>query len=174
MGLYQMSDEQNPTPDPDVTPEAPAQETDWKRHARTWEERAKTANSELEELRKRASKLDEIEEAQKTAEQKQAEELEKLRARAAELETELSKKDRAILVERVAASKGVPARYLHGDSEDDLNASADQFLEDAKTLAGANKPSGIVPSSGTGDPKAPLSTVADAQARAAAKYAPGK
>ena len=137
-------------------------------------DRERSKFADYDDLKSKADKLREFEDAQKTAEQKQAEELESLRAKLAEVEKANTEKDRAILVERVAASKGVPARYLHGDSEDDLNASADQFLEDAKTLAGANKPSGIVPSSGTGDPKAPLSTVADAQARAAAKYAPGK
>ena len=167
-----MSDDANTTAPDDATTEPPAQETDWKRHARTWEERAKTANAELEALRDKAKKLDEIEEQQKTAEQKREEELEKLRARAAELEANLAKKDREVLIERVAAAKGVPARYLNGDTEDDILKSADQFLEDIKPLAEA-RPAGIIPSAGTGDPKPNVSSVADAQARAAAKYAPG-
>ena len=137
-------------------------------------DRERSKFADYDDLKSKADKLREFEEAQKTAEQKQAEELEKLRADLAEARNSVAAKDRAILVERVAASKCVPARYLTGDSEEALVASADQFLEDAKPPAGASKPSGIVPSSGTGDPKAPLSTVADAQARAAAKYAPGK
>jgi len=161
MGLYQMSDEQNPTPD--VEQQESKQAPDWRKHAKTWEERAKTANAELEELRKRAAKLDEIEEAQKTAEQKQAEELEKLRADLAEARNSVAAKDRAILVERVAASKGVPARYLAGDSEEDLVASADQFLEDAKTLA---KPVGYVPSQGEGEPTPPATSLDDVRERA--------
>jgi len=159
-----MSDETT-TDSTEATQETPAKEIDWVAEARKWEKRAKESHARVQELEPAQARLSEIEEAQKTAEQKQAEELEKLRARAAELESELSKKDRAILVERVAASKGVPARYLHGDSEDDLNASADQFLEDAKTLAGA-KPAGIIPSSGTGSPTASASSLEDVRERA--------
>lgn len=172
MGQQPMSDEQTTTTPEAETVETPEQGTDWKKHARTWEERAKTANSEIEALREKAKKLEEFEEAQKTAEQKQAEELEKLRTRAAELESELSKKDRDILAQKVAADKGVALRWITGDTEDDMIASADQFLEDAKSLA-PSKP-GIIPSAGTGDPKAAPSSVADAQARAAAKYGAGQ
>jgi len=166
-----MSDETTTTVPDDVTTEAPAQEPDWKKFSRQWEERAKTANAELEALREKAKKLDELEEQQKTEAEKLAEKVAKAEARAAELEKSLAEKDRAVLVERVAAAKGVPARYLTGDTEDDLNKSADQFLEDIKPIAEA-RPAGIVPSAGTGDRKPSVSSVDDARARAAAMYAP--
>lgn len=162
-----MSDEQTPDPKPDdATPETPAQEIDWKGHARKWEDRAKNANAELEALRERAKKLDELEEAQKSAEQKREEELEKLRTRATELERTLAEKDRAILVERVAASKGVPARYITGTTEDELNASADQFLEDAKALGATEPRTGYVPSQGTGEPTPPATSLDEVRDRA--------
>lgn len=164
-----MSDDNTTTPEPDTTPETPAQEPDWKRHARTWEERAKASNAELEELRKRAAKLDELEEAQKTAEQKQAEELEQLRTRAAELEQTLARKDRDILAQRIAADKGVPVKYLTGDTEEEIVASADEFLNDVQTIA-PPKPSGYVPSQGTGDPTPPTSSLDEVRERANKRF----
>lgn len=168
-GNTKMSDEQNPTPEAEPVepnPQEPAKETDWRRHAKTWEQRAKDANAEIEELRKRAAKLDEYEEQQKSAEQKREEELEKLRTRATELERTLAEKDRAILVERVAASKGVPARYITGATEDELNASADQFLEDAKALGATGQRTGYVPSQGTGEPTPPATSLDEVRDRA--------
>lgn len=74
-------------------------------------------------------------------------------------------------MERVAASKGVPARYLNGETEDDLTASADQFLEDAKGLA-VDRPSGVVPSAGTGAARPDVASLNTGRERALAKLNP--
>lgn len=148
-----MSDEQNnPAPEAEKHQETPAQEIDWKAMARKHEERSKAANAELEELRKRAAKLDEIEESQRTEAEKLAEKVAKAEARAAELEAQVKAKDREVLASRVAAEKKVPAKYLTGDTEEELMASADAFLEDIKGIA-TSRPEGVVPSAGTGSPK---------------------
>ena len=68
-----------------------------------------------------AKRLAEIEEASKTAEQKQAETLANLQAENARLMAESLKA-------QVAAAKGVPADLLAGTTEDELNAAADRLL----------------------------------------------
>lgn len=168
-----MSDEQkneqptaeNPEPEATDTTESVEKlksEVDkWKSLSRKNEDRARE-NAEA------AKAWAEFQEANKSEEEKRAAELEQLRNRAAELEQTLAQKDRAILVERVAASKGVPARYLLGDSEEDLVASADQFLEDAKTLA---KPVGYVPSQGEGEPTPSAASLDTGRERARAQLA---
>jgi len=68
-----------------------------------------------------AARLAEIEEANKTAEQKQAEALANLQAENARLQADMVRA-------RVAAAKGVPADLLAGTTEDELNAAADRLL----------------------------------------------
>ena len=68
-----------------------------------------------------AKRLAAIEEANKTAEQKQAEALAQLQAENARLQAEALKA-------QVAAAKGVPADLLAGTTEDELNAAADRLL----------------------------------------------
>lgn len=107
---------EQPTPaqDQPPTPAPVKPETDWKAEARKWESRAKENSAA-------AKRLAEIEEANKTAEQKQAEALENLRAENARLLVESLKA-------QVAAAKGVPADLLAGTTEDELNAAADRLL----------------------------------------------
>jgi len=93
--------------------QAPAQETDWKAEARKWEARAKENSGA-------ASKLAEIEEANKTEAQKLQEQLTSLQERAATAE-----RDRERLA--VIAKHGIPADYhdlVHGSDADALEASA--------------------------------------------------
>lgn len=89
---------------------------------------------DYEELRARAAKLSEIEEANKTEAEKNAERLAAAEAKAAELEY------RALRSE-VAASKGVPSNLLTGSTREELESSADALLE----FRGEQSPS--VPSS---------------------------
>lgn len=56
----------------------------------------------------------------------------------ADLEGAVGKRDRELLVTKVAHDKKVPARWLTGDSEDELVAAADEWLKDASTLAGGS------------------------------------
>lgn len=79
----------------------------------------KAANKEL---KAKAAKLDEIENAQKSELQKALERAEaaEKRANTAEFES---------LRSRVAASKGVPASALTGTTEEELTAAADALIE---------------------------------------------
>lgn len=73
------------------------------------------------DLKAKAAKLNEIEEAQKGELQKAIERAEaaERRASAAEFNSRRSK---------IAAAKGVPVSALSGETEDELNASADELL----------------------------------------------
>jgi predicted Zn-dependent protease len=105
-------------------------EVDWRAKAREWEKRAK-ANSEA------AKRLAEIEEANKSAEQKAAEAHTQAQKRAEAAEGELARY-------RVALAKGLPADLagrLRGDTEEDLAADADALL----ALIGERRPAGPKP-----------------------------
>lgn len=79
----------------------------------------------------------------------------------AQLQQENAASKRALVVQRVASTKGVPEKYLSGDTEEDLAASADEYLNDARAALGIGaggsetppSPSATntVPSAGTGD-----------------------
>lgn len=93
------------------------------------------------------------------------------------LTADVGKRDRELLVTKVAHEKRVPARWLTGDSEDELVAAADEWLKDASTVAGGSvgapketqpegeqeategvqevQTRGHVPSAGTGGEKPP-------------------
>ena len=122
---------------------------------------------DYETVKAKAAKVDEIEEEKKSDLQRALDQIEALKAEAEQSKAAAAQAERAVLVEKVAASKGVPAKYLSGDSEDELVASADAFLDDVSAIA---KPpqSGYVPTAGTGDPKASVDEVQLAKERAAA------
>lgn len=104
-----------PATGPAQTP--PAQETDWKAEARKWEARAKE-NSDA------AARLVEIEEANKTEAQKQAEETARLRT-----ENEQFKAERQVTKWKteVAAATGVPANVLAGATKEEIEAHAESL-----------------------------------------------
>lgn len=108
------------------------QGTDWKAEARKWESRAKASNAEVEQYKAKAAKFDEIEEAKKT-------ELEKANEKAASLEEELKQvkasQAHTLLVSRIAEETGIPAKLLHGETEEELKASADLVSEFVATKA---------------------------------------
>ncbi len=97
------------------------QEPDWKALARKWEDRAKANRAEADANRDAAQRLAEIEEANKTAEQKQREALARAEAELAELRV-------GKLRAEVAAAKGVPAGLLTGSTQEELEASADALI----------------------------------------------
>ena len=112
--------------------EAPAQEPDWKAQARKWEERAKENKAKADSNDAAAARLAELEEANKTAEQKAQERLEAAERRASELES------KAILAE-AAAGTGIPKEILAGPastSAEDLAAFADLVI----AFKGATEP----------------------------------
>lgn len=107
-----------PATDPTSQPEAAQPDVDWKAMARTWEKRAKE-NADA------ASRLAEIENANKTEAQKQAEALE------AALQRESAATSQLLRYE-VAADKGVPpslVRFLAGTSREEIEESAAALLE---------------------------------------------
>lgn len=133
--------ENEPTNEAEPQPESEPKDTDrtartdddpvdWVAEARKWEKQAKS-NADA------AKRLQELEEAQKSDEQKQQERL-------AELETSAKTSTLEAARLRVALRKGLTetqAKRLVGDSEEDLEADADELMA---TFAPANgeEPSG--------------------------------
>lgn len=127
-----------PDPEPDPTPD-PEPDPDPKPGEVFDEERAKAkiakANSEAQGLRKRlkeleekASKLDELENASKTEQQKLTEQVAALEARAAKAEADHLRLS-------VGAEKGLSpaqARRLLGTTKEELEADADELLTSFK------------------------------------------
>lgn len=123
---------------PAATPDAPAQEppakpeTDWKAEAKKWETRAK-------ENKTAAERLAQMEESQKTEQQKLME-----RAEAAERERDEVRTEALRL--RIAHEKGLTpkqAARLRGSSEEELLADADDLLSEFGP-AGPRRPVGDV------------------------------
>lgn len=133
--------------------------------ARLDRERKKFAD--YDEFKAKAVKLAEIEEANQSELEKALARAEKAEQAAADAADLVAKKDREVLIGRIAAEKKVPAKYLSGDSEEALVASADEFLADIQGIAPDPKP-GHVPSAGTGDPKPSVSSLDTGRARAQA------
>lgn len=104
---------QGDEPPNEPEPEPQGDEPDWKAEARKWEKRAKS-NADA------AERLKQLEDEQKTEQQRLQERVEQL---------EPSEQEAARL--RVALRKGLTetqAKRLVGDSEDDLEADADDLL----------------------------------------------
>ena len=114
--------ENEPTgePEPQDDPPEPGKgedEPDWKAEARKWEKRAKQ-NSDA------AARLQELEDAQKTEQEKLTEKLSATEKRAADAEL------RAARLE-VATEKGLPkssVKFLTGTTPEELEESADELL----------------------------------------------
>ena len=107
-----------PTTDPAAPSEAAQPDVDWKAMARTWEKRAKE-NSDA------ATRLAEIENANKTEAQKQAEALEAALQREAAATSQLLRYE-------VAADKGVPPslmRFLTGTTREEIEDSAKALMD---------------------------------------------
>lgn len=100
----------------------------------------------IKELRGKASRLDEIEEAQKT-------ELQKAQERAEAAETALAKRDAedalAALVDEVADAKKVPAVVLRGSTREELEAHADTYLASLPVIPNAPSADGLGAVGGT-------------------------
>lgn len=107
----------------------------------------------------------------KSDEEKRADEVEKLKKQLDEIRAESTTAVRKALAEKVATVKGVPAKYLTGDTEEDLVASADEFLADVQGIA-PDRPSGVVPSAGTGATRPDVASLNTGRERALAKLNP--
>jgi len=106
-----------------------ADETDWQAEAKKWERRAKENHAA-------AQKLTQIEESQKSEQQKQSDRLAAAEQRAATAEHRMLRYE-------VAAEKGLPADLagiLSGDNREDLEAQADTLLKHLNSTGGKPKP----------------------------------
>jgi phage terminase Nu1 subunit (DNA packaging protein) len=122
----------------------------------------KEANAEAAKYRIAQEKLDTERKAKETAEMT---ELEKIKARAQELETKLAQKERASLQSEVAARLGLPAKLagrLQGATPEELEADAKAILDDLpkqpppangqqRANPGATNPANAQPASGETD-----------------------
>ncbi|MEU2002063.1 hypothetical protein ACH47B_13325 [Rhodococcus sp. NPDC019627] len=90
-------------------------------------ERAKFAD--YEDLRSKASKLDELEKANQSDLEKLTERLTAAEKLAAERAEELSKTELKALKSDVAREKGVPVGHLTGTTKEELEASADELVK---------------------------------------------
>jgi hypothetical protein len=112
---------------------APAQETtDWKSEARKWEQRAKENSAKVAELSPLAARLAEIEESNKTAEQKTAERVAALEESDRSKDTAIADRDAKLLRYEIAAAKGLDlkaALRLQGSTKEEIEADADEFAK---------------------------------------------
>jgi len=116
-------------------------------------ERAKIP-ADYDELKAKAAKFAEWEDAQKTEAQKAQERLEAAEKRAVELELKATRAE-------VAASKGVPVELLSGSTQEELESAADALI---KFKADANQAGYVAPNEGrSGGAKGP--STADSFAR---------
>lgn len=143
-----MDDNANAQADPAEGSDDPAAQaqpephgTDWKAQARKWERIAK-ANKE------KADRLDAIEAEAPT--------IEAMQARVKQLEDDAERMReqarRASIASAVSEETGVPASLLHGDTEDDLRASAKAVCDFV-----ASKAPGYPADKGAGASAAPVS-----------------
>lgn len=117
-----------------TTVEQLANDVDWKAKSREWERRAKDNKAA-------ADKLAELEEAQKTAEQRAAERLAEAERRAVEFEAKATRAE-------VAAASGIPADVLAGP-EDSTAEAMGAFADKIKALLTAGSGQGnVVPGEG--------------------------
>ena len=129
---------------PAATPEAPAQETtDWKAEARKWEQRAKENSAKVAELSPAAARLAEIEESNKTAEQKTAERVAALEEAERTKEAAIAERDSRLLRYEIAAAKGLDlkaALRLQGSTREEIEADADEFAKSFASSAPGEVP----------------------------------
>lgn len=116
-----QSEETSASPVP--TPPVP-KETDWKAEARKWEARAKENREAAKANEDAAQRLAEIEEANKTEAEKQAEDLAAAQKRIAEYER---REQEAQWAKEVAEDTGIPVEALRGSTKEALEAHAQQL-----------------------------------------------
>lgn len=143
-------------PEAEADSEKPDELATWKAHSRKHEDRAKALSAELETVKA------ELAEASKAA------------GRVGELESAVSAAEKRVevaeLAADVAAAKGVKLRYLAGETREELEASADEWLADAKSISRV----GVVPTQGTGEAAPRASSYEAGAARAREKHSKQK
>lgn len=106
------------------TPVVPAQDTDWKAEAERLKAEARKWETRSKENAAAAKRLGELEESQKTDLQKAIDRAETAERRAAEFES--AQQIQAWKTD-IAKATGVPAQYLRGSTEDELQAHAEEL-----------------------------------------------
>lgn len=89
--------------------------------------------ADYEDLKTAAQRLKEIEDAQKSEQQKATDKIAELNQRLADQAAEVEKANLAALKSEVARVKGVPAGRLHGKTQEELEADADAYLTEVAT-----------------------------------------
>jgi vacuolar-type H+-ATPase subunit I/STV1 len=125
---------------------APSSQDELNRIVQARLDRERSKFADYDDLKAKASKLAEIEEANKTEAEKQAERFQQIER---ENQTLKQAKDRA----EVAADKGLPANLLSGSTREELEASADALIafRDAAATAAPSAPqsaSFVIPGEG--------------------------
>lgn len=129
---------------PDTTVENEPQgasETDWKKEARKWEQRAKEAQT----FKDAADKWRDYEQSQKSEHEKLAEQLAAAQASATEATAKLTRYE-------IASQKGIPAEALDlltGSTREELEVAADKLLS---LIADQSKPKTLIPDANQGKP----------------------
>jgi hypothetical protein len=114
-GQQQTAQPESPPTTPPATGEPPKPETNWKEHARTWEQRAK-------ENADKAKKFDEAEAAKRTQEENDRIAIAERDERIRQLEVESRR-------EKIARETGVLPAFLGDGDEDAMRAAATAALE---------------------------------------------
>ncbi len=84
--------------------------------------------ADYEDLKAASTRLKEIEDAQKSEQEKANEKIAELNKRLEDQAAEVAKANLAALKSEVARVKGVPASRLHGKTQEELEADADAYL----------------------------------------------
>ena len=108
--------------------------------------KVKSQFSDYDDLKEKASKLADLEEANKT-------ELQKAQDRIKELEGATARAERAALVQRIATEEGVIPEVLHGDTEEEMRATAARVKEWANHGKKPAPKSTTLASGSSGEPK---------------------
>ena len=150
MADTEKTPEQAPAAAPVPTP-PPAEEVDWKAQARKWEARAKESRDAAKVNEDAAKRLSEIEEAAKSAEQKQAEALQAATEKLAQYER--ADQVRTWVDEVATAADLSPAQKaaLKGSSKEELEAHA-TVIKSLSTPAVTEPAPYVVPTLGTTPP----------------------
>lgn len=162
------SQTETPNAAPDKAPEQPAEKTftqaDVDRVVGERLAREKEKFGDYDDLKAKAERLKEIEDANKSESQKLTDQIAALQKQIAEKDAEVAKASLTSLKTSVAASKGVPAAGLTGTTKEELEASADELI----AWRDANKPPRKPPAGLKSGASSNGDTSANAMERAAA------
>jgi beta-glucosidase-like glycosyl hydrolase len=144
-----------------VEPEAPDLGDAGKKAIEAEREARKAAEKAAREAKKTAdaalARVKEFEDRDKTETQKAAERIAELEKALADKETALALKDQDILRRDVAKDKKVPVKFVIGSTREEMEAAAEEFLQESQQASSERKPLGALRSgasaTNSADPK---------------------